>query len=136
MGIRFAYFSGVREQITPELVERSSPHAIGGPEPSVILGQLGEQLTGVSFLEIGEAVKTWRGRHGWSVYIEELDDRMRDALATVQPDDYRPTAERWSTIEELAAWPADEVSAVLESLCTLARDAVGRGHHLYCWVML
>jgi hypothetical protein len=172
MGVRFEYFSGVREQITPKLVEDgpSQLDYVGGPDPSVALGLLGEQLTGVSFLEIGGSVKSWSRQvevpgdpvekdvffydHGldpeatpeelehalmelsWGVSIEELDDRMRDALAAVPHDGRRSVAGRWATIEELEGWSADEVLAVLVSLCTLARNAVEREHHLYCRTML
>ncbi|MFF5264901.1 hypothetical protein ACFY4C_38765 [Actinomadura viridis] len=61
MGIRFCYFSCEQERITPGLVE-DGPLAldfVGGPEPTVTLGQLGEQLTGISFLEVGKAVRSW-----------------------------------------------------------------------------
>ena len=172
MGVRSEYFSGVREQITPELVEHgpSQLEYVGGPEPSVTLGWLGEQLTGVSFLEIGEAVKSWSRRLevpddpaerevffdeyaldpeapseeleqalmklSWAVSIQELDDRMRDALATVPDDGYHSVAERWATIEELEGWSVDEALAVLMNLCALARNAVSRKHHLYCRSML
>jgi len=130
MGVRFEYFSGVREQITPKLVE-DGPYQldyVGGPEPSVTLGRLGEQLTGLSFLEIGESVKSW------SRQVEVPDDPVEkevffydhglDPEATPEELEHALMKLRWGvSIGELDDRMRDALAAVPHDGC---RSVAGR----------
>jgi hypothetical protein len=65
MGGRQVYFAGVPGQIISQLV-RNGPYDLvevsvstAGIDPEISLGQLGEQLTGVSMWEIGKTVEAW-----------------------------------------------------------------------------
>jgi hypothetical protein len=82
--------------------------------------------------ELEEALREVR----WGVFVGELNDQLRDALAAVPLDDHRRVAEQWAAIEELRGWSVEEVLAVLGDLCDLAREAVRHKQHLYCQVML
>ncbi|MEV1246698.1 hypothetical protein ACIBO2_27410 [Nonomuraea sp. NPDC050022] len=129
MGVRFIYFSGVREEITPELIEDgpSEVAGVGGPEPSVALGQLGQHLTGVSFLEIGDSVKSWPGQVDVPDDPDEREmffyDHGIDPEATPEELEVALNDLRWglSVVElkdqlrdALAAVPADDYRRVAE----------------------
>ena len=175
MGVRQVYFAGLPEQITLQVI-RNGPYDIGdcvpaaGIDPNVSLGQLGEQLTGISMWEIGETVRTWSrptevpddpaererlfaelgfpGKSSakqlerllrqaqWSTWVEQVPNRLRDALAAVAPTDYPQVAARWNTTEELSSIPADDLLHIVRHLGSLARTARDQDQYLYCWTML
>lgn len=67
-------------------------------------------------------------------WLEELDDRIRDALAEADDHALPSVAEKWVRIEEPGA-DADTAPALrfIESLVALARRARQANDHLYCW---
>lgn len=160
MGVFTEYFAAQREQITDELVEEGPFGHIEdddllqakGIDPAVKLAQLGEQLTGTPFLEIGKETKDWASRAttppedpdelqawlaeyagaGASVY--ELRDELRDAIAAVADDELLPVARRWVTIEEFGrSTTAEDLRPFLGALRALCRRAQQNDLHLYCW---
>lgn len=158
MGVFTDYFVARREDITEELVtDGPDGHVVAadllrakGADLPVMLGQLGEQLTGVSFLEIGEGAKHWSSHDGAvpsdpaemaaffeeqgpGASVDELQDALRDAIAGIPPDDLLSVARKWATIDELAGTTAEEIAPFLEGLVALARRAVASDRHLYCW---
>ncbi|HEY1178488.1 MAG TPA: hypothetical protein VGF17_20215, partial [Phytomonospora sp.] len=122
-----------------------------GVDPVVMLGQLGEQLTGIGFLEIGGGARTWIPTPAGVVVLEEADgasftpeypveasveeikDALRDALAAIEPADVPAIAERWAGIEEMSGATGPDIEWFVTDLSVLARRAVATGRHLYCW---
>ncbi|GIG71329.1 hypothetical protein [Phytomonospora endophytica] len=139
MGILTEYFTVDDDAVTPELIEHG-PYGLlpeedkliaKGIDPVVMLGQLGEQLTGVDFLEIGGSDRCGGGpEHS----VERLTTAMRDALAAIDPADVPAVAATWVTIEEFGGGVnGPDMEWFVTDLSALARRAVSSGRHLYCW---
>lgn len=112
--------------------------SLDGVDPVVRLGVLEELLTGTPFDTILD-----RGRHGKPVAIRDTGERLvltmtdefRDLMATVDPHRLDTAVAAWALSEEFdgEADPSALRNAATE-LTRLARQAVGAGHRLYCWI--
>lgn len=56
-----------------------------------------------------------------------------DSLAAASAERLRQAAEPWAATEELAGRAPAMLAETLEQLGALARRALERTHHLYCW---
>ncbi|GAA4483484.1 hypothetical protein GCM10023191_005130 [Actinoallomurus oryzae] len=127
-----------------------------GIDPYVILGKLVGLILGVPWsVGLVETVGVWppeetrpRSQEEWERLpedspwkdgpsLDELPDRIRDALAEVDDGALPSIAGEWSRIEEFGDHP-DPTSALrfVESLVALARRARQAGDRLYCWMCL
>lgn len=139
MGVLTEYFTVAEDRLSREIITHGPSGCVPeddvllakGIDPVVMLGQLGQQLTGVDFLEIGQSQRCGGGEH---YSVERLTDAMRDALAAIDDADVPAIAARWATIEE---WFGDvggpDVEWFVTDIAALARNAAGSGRHLYCW---
>ncbi|WP_026341669.1 hypothetical protein [Actinomadura atramentaria] len=69
-------------------------------------------------------------------WLEELDDRIRDALAGAEDRALPSVAEEWVRIEEPGEVDTAPALRFVESLVALARRARQANDHLYCWTCL
>lgn len=139
MGVLTEYFTVADDRVTPEIIEHGPSGFVPddamllakGIDPVVMLGQLGQQLTGVDFLEIGGSKRRGGGEHH---SVEQLTDAMRDALAAIEEADIPAIAARWATIEEwYGGVTGPDIEWFVTDLAELARTAVEARQHLYCW---
>jgi len=160
MGVFTEYFIADRADIADHIVESGPEQYLPddrmvlakGIDPIVMLGQLGAQLTGGDFLDIGDSEKSWFRSPGGPVpedpaernaffaenpveaSVEELKDRMRDAIADVADADIPAVAAKWATIEEWGGGvTGPDVEWFVEAMVALAGRARDEGKHLYCW---
>ncbi|MEV0648451.1 hypothetical protein AB0I28_24625 [Phytomonospora sp. NPDC050363] len=160
MGVFTEYFIAERDDITAEIIESGPERNLPaedmllakGVDPVVMLGQLGEQLTGADFLDIGDDEKSWLwspggevpedpelrraflAEHGVEASVHESKDRLRDALADIADEEVAAVAARWATIEEWGEGvTGPDVEWFIEGLIALTRRARTEGKHLYCW---
>ena len=106
-----------------------------GIDPAVALGNLESIITGRTY---GEVTAASRHCHLLTdgeaeAFVVTVTDTLRDALAAANDDRLRQVAEPWAATDELAGTTPAVLLDGLERLAALARRALERGHHLYCW---
>jgi hypothetical protein len=127
-----------------------------GIDPHVILGQLLGLILAVPWsVDLVDTVGVWPPEETkprslgemerlpedspWNTgpWVEQLDDRIRDAFAEV--DDYAlpSIAEQWARIEEFRGhMDAAHALDIIEDFVALARRARQADDRLYCWICL
>jgi hypothetical protein len=102
--------------------------------PDLIIGKLESILTGVPIDSIATDPRMCRVvADPEGAPIVTVTDSLRNALATLPPDDRPQVAEQWSRIEDfLGLFPVDFLNLMLRQLAELATGASARDHHLYC----
>lgn len=160
MGVFTEYFIADRDGITDEIIDSGPDRYLPedrmvlakGIDPIVMLGQLGAQLTGTGFLEIGDSEKSWSRSSAGPVpedpaerdaflaenpveaSVEESKDLLRDAIAGIADDDIPAVAARWATIEEFGEGvTGPQLEWFVEAMVALTRRGRDEGMHLYCW---
>ncbi|MFC4063438.1 hypothetical protein [Actinoplanes subglobosus] len=68
--------------------------------------------------------------------VVTVTDTLRDALAGLDADAIRKTAQRWATIEEFQGADPSGLEPWLTAFADLAARAVGRSEHLYCRIVV
>ncbi|BCJ48178.1 hypothetical protein GCM10010168_25380 [Actinoplanes ianthinogenes] len=106
---------------------------VKGIDPAVNLGTLEAILTGRSYEEVSAASRQCRPVTGTDAeaFVVTVTDTLRDALAAGEP--LQRAAGAWAATEEMAGADPALLAGALEELAALARRALDRGHHLYCW---
>ncbi|MEV0403390.1 hypothetical protein [Actinoallomurus sp. NPDC050550] len=127
-----------------------------GIDPYVILGQLVGLILAVPWsIDLVETVGVWppeetkpRSREEierlpeespWNTgpWLEELGDRIRDALADVDDSTLPSVADEWARIEEFGGhMDAAHALDIIEGFVALARRARQADDQLYCWICL
>ncbi|MEV4132137.1 hypothetical protein AB0J72_08220 [Dactylosporangium sp. NPDC049742] len=111
---------------------------VKGVDPFVMLVTLEELLTGVAYDDIVEGPRAGTdiaSADDGERMVVTVTDELQQALARCSPDDLTRTAAAWAQTEELGG--DDDVQPLtvfLGVLALLAREALGRGERLYCWV--
>ncbi|MDT0266264.1 hypothetical protein RM844_08140 [Streptomyces sp. DSM 44915] len=150
MGILFGYYAAADDRDAARAVRRGDDAPAGaGPDELVVKGidPVASLLT-VEALITGraeEAVLAVPGRGRLVAMAEDgelltlsLTDDLRDALASRDEAALAELAGAWAAAGDfdVPLEPAEvaELAAFLRRLAALAAGAVGRDHHLYCWV--
>ena len=109
--------------------------AANGIDPAVTLGTLESILTDRSYDEVAtESRQCHLLTDGEAeAFVVTVTDTVRDALAAASAERLRQAAEPWAATEELAGTAPAMLAETLEQLAALARRALERTHHLYCW---
>ena len=113
---------------------------VRGIEPVVQLATLEVRLRGIDYAQVAAdprqcALLSDPSReYRWVVTIT---DTLRDALANAHTEQLTQAAVAWSTTEEFRGHgDSDLLCGILNRFATLARTALSRGQHLYCWMSL
>ncbi|RHW24121.1 hypothetical protein D0Z08_25690 [Nocardioides immobilis] len=109
-----------------------------GIDPVVQAGTLEELLTGRPYEDIEQDPRWGRSlavRDGGEGMVHTLTDGLVDALAQAEADRLAEVAVPWSQTEEFwGAGDPEELTALLQDLAQLAREARARNESVYCWV--
>jgi hypothetical protein len=161
VGQFFDYFAAANAEVA-SLAIASGPHACGfdpveakGIAPDVVLSQLVAFIVGtpssahISATRLlwppAETEPTRKAYDGLpegsplrdGPYLQELDARTREALASVDDALLPGLAAQWARIEEMSAlWDESSLRQLLAELVDLARTAQKAGDQLYCWSTL
>src|SRR4051812_36377619 len=137
------YFSATDDTDAARVVPGSGgPAALGvaafqtkGIDPAVALGTLESILTARPYDEVATASRQCQLVTGGEAdaLVVTVTDALRDALAAVGEQGPRRVAEKWAATDELAGTTPEILAEALDQFALLARNAVERGHHLYCW---
>lgn len=153
MGVLTDYFRAAdREAARVLLAEREHGPLVPAPGLPAVDGVEARGVDAYVVLAALVAAVPGAGPHGEPVLVRpdetdhealaegpwttELDDLVRDALATVDESDATGVAQRWSTAEELGGATADDLRPLVLDLAGLARRAAAAGDRLYCWMSL
>lgn len=124
------------------LPESGGPAAFGfdtfsakGIDPAVALGKLESIMTDRPYDEvIGASRQCELLTDGDAdALVVTVSDTLRDALAAASGQRLRQVAEQWAATAELSSSTHEMLADRLDRFATLARGALERGHHLYCW---
>jgi hypothetical protein len=147
MGALCDYFSASSDEAAVAMLETpGGPAAAPSPgrsvlelkniEPIVNMQTLEELLTVRSTDEV-----TRNPRQGNILEVDpegaavvSITVELQQALATSDADTLRAVAQRWAETDELIGSDPNDLTDVLLELAQLARDALARGHTLYCWL--
>jgi hypothetical protein len=119
------------EARVPAIV-RANPHRCLKSIDLTVLSSLFATVTGADENELLGARPARLPPHGGvAAALDILPPRFTAQLAVMPVDERGKHALKWSEAEELEGVGADDVAAVLDDLCELAKDAEGTGKHLY-----
>jgi len=106
-----------------------------GIDPAVVLGNLESIITDRPYDEVTAAVRQCHLLTDGEAdgFVVTVTDTLRDALAAASSERLRQAAGPWAATEELAGTAPAVLADALEQLAALARRALERAHHLYCW---
>jgi hypothetical protein len=106
-------------------------------DPVVQLGSLEELLTGTPYEEVVADPRSGRevARDGSDRLVLTVTDGLTEALANASDERLRVVALPWSQTEEfLGDGGLEALAGLLLELAALARQALGDGERLYCWL--
>lgn len=145
MGVMYDYFRAPSEDeaLRARTVRDGPVREFDGVEtkwidPHVALGKLVGFVRGVPWsLDIVSTTCLWPPR--WTDAeegVEELDEQVRDVLASVDDGSVPELAARWAGIEEFRYFSdsdSDWARSLVQDLVGLARRAKGADERLYCF---
>ena len=150
MGVLYDYFRAAGAATVVRLMDENdggSPDQVElvdakGIDPVVMVGQLVGFILGEPWsTDLVASSLVWPSRdvidEHEGPWVEELGDRVRDALAGIDGSRIPELATRWSGIEEFHGHADEEFLAeCIAELAALARHARDANEHLYCWSCL
>ncbi|GAA1544002.1 hypothetical protein GCM10009827_074710 [Dactylosporangium maewongense] len=111
---------------------------VKGLDPIVTLATLEELITGVAYDDIVEGPRAGAdiaSADDGERMVVTVTDELQQALARCSPDELARAAAAWARTEELGGDDdVEPLTVFLGELAILAREALGRGERLYCWV--
>jgi len=106
-----------------------------GIDPAITMGTLESIITDRSYDEVTAAPRHCHPLTDTDAdaFVVTVTDALRDAVAAADDQHLRQVAQRWADTDELAGVTPEDLVQLLDRFAVLARDAVDRGHHMYCW---
>lgn len=139
VGVIYDYFAAPSDDAAAVVIETGPAEfrkvETKGLDPVVVMGKLEALLTGRGYDQVvddersGELLAV---EGDGEVLVLTVTDGLRDALA--EPREVTDVATAWAETEELRGADPGDLGGVLRDLQSLAREAVSRSEHLYCWV--
>ncbi|MFG3118737.1 hypothetical protein ACGF4C_30740 [Streptomyces sp. NPDC048197] len=147
MGVLYGYYAAADDEEAARAVLRDGDRPTGGDDDELVVKGVdpADDLLLAESLITGTAAKALLTtprrcslipvRGGGEVVAVTLTDDFRDALASFDAALLPDVAQGWAAAGDFFTPPdPDSLARFLTGLAALARRAVSRGQHLYCWI--